>query len=81
MAVEAIKCEETLSELSSKFDVHKAQITRWKKDALDGLPEIFESKRSKKNNDDKQLIDELYKKIGKLEVESDWLKKKLDAID
>lgn len=81
VAVKAFKADETMAELSSKYEVHRAQITRWKKEALDGIPEIFASKRSRKSDNDSQLTDELYKQIGKLKVENDWLKKKIDAID
>lgn len=75
IAVEVIREQDTLAEISSKFEVHRALLTRWKKEALEGLPEIF-SKKSNKNNNDKQLTDDLYKQIGQLKVENDWLKKK-----
>lgn len=81
VAVQAIKSEETIAELSSRFEVHTAQIMRWKKQALEALPRVFSSKQKRKKDDDKQLIDELYRQIGQLKVESDWLKKKLDTID
>ena len=81
VAVKAIKADETMAELSSKYEVHRAQITRWKKEALDGIPQIFASKKARNNDIDSQLTDELYKQIGKLKVENDWLKKKLNAID
>jgi transposase-like protein len=74
IAVEVIREQDTLAEISSKFEVHRALLTRWKKEALEGLPEIF-SKKSNKNNNDKQLTDDLYKQIGQLKVENDWLKK------
>jgi transposase-like protein len=53
IAVEVIREQDTLAEISSKFEVHRALLTRWKKEALEGLPEIF-SKKSNKNNNDKQ---------------------------
>ena len=79
IAVEVIKEQDTLAEISSKFGVHRVLLSRWKKEAIDGLPEIF-SKKSNKNNNN-QLIDNLYKQIGQLKVENDWLKKKVETIN
>ena len=75
VVVEVIRERETLAELSSKFQVHRGMLTRWKKEALEGLPQIF-SKKRKKSNKDSQLIETLYKHIGQLTVENKWLKKK-----
>ena len=43
---------------------------------MDGLAEIFRGKRDKSLKDKEKLIDELYRQIGQLKVENDWLKKK-----
>ena len=75
VALEAIKEDRTMAELSSNFEVHRAQIQRWKKDVLEGLPQLFSNKKERKVKDDKRLIEELYRQIGKLKVEHDWLKK------
>ena len=80
VAVEAIKSEDTIAELSSKFEIHRAQIMRWKKEALKALPEIFTCGKDRKKKDQAELIEELYKQIGKLKVENDWLKKNLTII-
>lgn len=76
VALAAIKSEDTIAELSSKFEVHRAQIIRWKQEAVTALPDFFSSQKDKKNQDYEKLIDELYKQIGQLKVENDWLKKK-----
>ncbi len=81
VAVEVIREQDTLSEISSKFEVHRALLTRWKKEALEGLPELFSKKTRKNDYNDKQLIDNLYKQIGQLKVENDWLKKKVETIN
>ncbi len=56
-------------------------LNRWKKEAIEGLPTLFSSAKKKSPNDTQNLIDELYKKIGQLEVENDWLKKKVNTIN
>lgn len=81
VALAAIKGEVTISEISSKFQVHSSQIIRWKKQALQGLMEIF-SKNGKAvlPYDSSPLVEELYKEIGKLKVENEWLKKKSEIL-
>lgn len=66
VALAGIKSEDTMAELSSKFEVHRAQITRWKKEALLALPDVFTKKNTKKRQEQQKLIDELYKQIGQL---------------
>jgi transposase len=76
VALEAIQGEATLGELASRYQVHPNQITKWKKQALEGLPGLFADKRSSGRQDKENSEDELYRQIGKLKVELDWLKKK-----
>jgi len=78
--VEVIRERDTLAELSSKFQVHRVMLTRWKKEALEGLPKLF-AKKSKKANNDKKLIESLYNQIGQLTVENNWLKKNIERIN
>ena len=81
VALAAIKGEMTAAEISSKFQVHSTQITRWKKMALAGLTEIF-SKNGKGSATpgSSPQEDELFKEIGKLKVENEWLKKKSELL-
>lgn len=73
VAAEAIKGELTVAEIAAKYGVHPTQIARWKKQALENLPGIFEGKiLSSKNRDDVEK-DELYKEIGKMKVKLDFL--------
>ncbi len=76
VAVAAIKGDMTTAELSSKYEVHRTQINNWRKRALEGLREIFSTKRDKSIKDNEKLVDELYRQIGQLKVENEWLKKK-----
>jgi len=72
----ALKEDRTLAELSSHFGVHTNQISRWKSQAIVGLLEVFSGKYDNGHQNQDDLVAELYKKIGELEVEKDWLKKK-----
>lgn len=76
VALAAIKGDLTIAEISSRFEVHSNRVSKWKKEAISGLPGVFTNsgKQSTKSND--HLVDELYKQIGKLRVENEWLKKK-----
>ncbi len=77
VAFEAIKEEKTLSELSGEFGVHASQITKWKKELADGIPGIFAGKGDPDEKDKDKLIEDLYKRVGQIEMENTWLKKKL----
>ena len=81
VVLRAFKEDLTMAELSSKFEIHRCLIQRWKNEAMEGLPQFFSEKPSNKTKKDEELISELYKQIGQLKVENDWLKKKLKLID
>ena len=76
IALEAIKNQRTITEIASDYGIHPNQVGQWKKKLLEELPEIFSTKRERKQQDNEALKDELYKQIGQLKVELDWLKKK-----
>ena len=76
VALEAIREQKTIAELSSEYEVHSNLITRWKKEALDNMAGVF-AKKNERDLSDKELIESLYKQIGQSQVEINWLKKKL----
>ena len=76
VALEAIKGYKTANELAAEYGVHPTQIAQWKKQALDGLPDLFSTRRSEQAKSEEDLIASLYQHIGQLKVQVDWLEKK-----
>ena len=73
VAIEALKERETLAELSKRFEVQANLISKWKKEFLSRSSEIFETVAPEKQNE--KEVEQLYAKIGKLEMQREWLKK------
>ena len=71
VALEALKGDKSTADLAQIYSVHPSQITAWKKQLLEDAPSVFEGKRPSRSTE--VDIDELYKKIGKLEMERDFL--------
>ena len=76
VALEAIKEQKTSAELASQYQVHPGQIRNWKTVATKGLIDLFTDKRKSRDKDREELIQELYRQIGQMKVDLDWLKKK-----
>lgn len=76
VALEAIKGEKTMAQIASAYGVHVNQIGQWKKHLLGELPGLFSDKRKKVEKQNEELESALYKQIGQMKVELDWLKKK-----
>jgi len=66
VALEAVKGEKTLAQLSSEFGVHANQIGQWRKQLLNELPTLFANQHSKHDRDQEELVSELYRQIGQL---------------
>ena len=77
VALEAIKGAEPISAISSRYQIHPTQINRWKDRALESISAGFDNKSAAQQKQKDELIEELYKQIGQLKVETDWLKKNM----
>lgn len=75
VAIEAIKERETLAELAHKFEIHPNMISKWKQEFLERSAAVFETADDEGAMKEEQ--EKLYARIGKLEMEKEWLKKKL----
>lgn len=76
VALEALKGEKSIAQISSEYEVHGNMITKWKKQLKENISEIFVRKNEREPGAEQQ-IDNLYKEIGRIQVENAWLKKKL----
>lgn len=76
VAFEALKGEKTIAQISAEYEVHSNLVRDWKRKLQEGMAGIF-MRKNEREPDDKQLIDHLYKQVGKSQIEIDWLKKKL----
>lgn len=74
-ALQAIKGEQSINVIASNFGVHPTQISHWKKQLLQQASSLFADKRSAKRTSPDEA--ELYEQIGRLKMELEWLKKKL----
>ena len=77
VVLEALRGERSINELASLYEVHPTQITAWKRQAIEGLPEVFSNGRKGGREEEEALKGRLYQEIGQLKVELDWLKKKV----
>lgn len=77
VALAALKGDKTLAQLSSEFGVHSNQIQQWKKRVQSEAPTLFANRQRKSEREAEELQAELYRQIGQLKVELDWLKKTL----
>jgi transposase len=80
VAVEAIKGQKTTTQIAQMYGVHPTQVGGWKRQALAGLPDVFGNGREQMRQQTDAEKDELYKQIGQLKVELDFLKKRAGLI-
>ncbi len=75
VALEALREESTLEEISQKFGIHPIQVSQWKKTLIEGAEAIFEKKTDRHRHETEK--EALERKVGQLSIELDFLKKKL----
>ncbi|MCB2187800.1 MAG: transposase [Deltaproteobacteria bacterium] len=73
VALEALKGEQTLSELAVRYEIHPNMIAQWKRQAAEGLVEVFSGKAGRSDVAGEAQIRELHAKIGQLTIERDFL--------
>lgn len=81
VAIEAVRGMKTISEIASLYEVHPNQVSLWKKQFIESASSTFSKPDSSREKQGTEEVDVLYRKIGKLEVENEFLKKKWNQLN
>jgi transposase len=75
VALEAVRGEKTVAEIAAQYEIHPTMIHNWKRHLLEGARELFEPQNQTQDldNDTEAQVAELYRQIGQLKVERDFL--------
>ena len=79
IALEILKEEKTVNQIASEFSIHPNVLYRWKKQALENLPKLFEDENKSERDgqaEHERQLNELYSEIGRLTTQLNWLKNK-----
>jgi len=74
VALEALRGELTIVEIAGKYQIHPNLVQQWKKKLLENAPDVFQTKAERRKAGKPYTEDDLMKKIGRLEVENDFLR-------
>ncbi len=80
IALEAIKGEKTMAQISAEYGVHATQVTQWKKELVERSAELFAKPNNSIAQQHEEITDKLHKTIGEITMENNWLKKKLQIL-
>mgnify|MGYP000279783361 FL=1 len=72
VALEALRGDKTIQEIAAKYQVHPNQVSTWKRQAMDGMADLF-SRGGKPSGPSDAEIKDLHAKIGRLTIENDFL--------
>ena len=82
VALEALKEDKTPAQIASEYEIHPTMVNAWRREFLEKAPGLFADKRKSQDaRDQKALTDQLYKQIGQLTVENDFLKDACDKLN
>jgi len=80
VALERGKSERIVAQIANEFGVHPNQVRKWKDQLLSMLPEVFSDRRKKREEGRDELEAELFRQIGQLRVENEWLKENFSSL-
>ena len=81
VGLEALKGIEPVHAIAARYQVHPVQVSQWKKEAAERLPEVFARKADADAEAAKAREKVLYEEIGRLKMELEWLKKKAGELE
>ena len=77
VALEALREQDTVQAIAAPYEVHPNQVSTWKRQAMEGLAEIFSRPALKRDEEHEAKVRELHAKIGELTVERDFFRRGL----
>jgi transposase-like protein len=77
VALDALKGEESIAQIATRYEVHPNMVTKWKKELQEQAASIFGKENLRKKKEEEDLVERLYQQIGQLKVENDFLAKVL----
>ena len=81
VGLEALKGIEPVHAIAAKYQVHPVQVSQWKKEVTERLPEVFAKKPDADAQASKEREKELFEEIGRLKMELEWVKKKAGELE
>ena len=73
VALEAVRGEETVAQLTARYQVHPSEIQAWNKALTEGATGVFGNGQDQRARNEAALVARLYQEIGQLKVERDFL--------